>query len=94
MVVHGWLDPDRAAAVELLKGRADAIVSGRTLGDLSPLERAGVIIVTKTQMALLDPHDMETLLRGAHLVDQIGLATWGPNQRPRKSSVDVLDMLQ
>lgn len=94
MVIHGWLDPDRAAAVELLRVRADRIVSGRSLEALSPLERAGVIILTKTQMSLLDPNDMETLLRGAHLVDKIGLATWGPNQRPSKSSVDVLDMLQ
>ena len=94
MLVHGWLDPDRAAAVELLRGRGAAIVASRPLGALSPLERAGLIIITKTQMSLLDPHDMETLLRGAHLVDQIGLATWGPNQRLKKSSVDILDFFQ
>jgi hypothetical protein len=94
MVVHGWLDPEQTAAVELLKGTCDRLVSGRSLERLSPLERAGVIILTKATMSLLDPHDMETLLRGAHMVDAIGLATWGPSQKPRKSSVELLGFIQ
>ena len=94
MLIFGLMDPDRAAAVDILNERLRALVSSRPIERLSPHERAGVIILTKVTMSLLNPDDMGTLLQGELAVDAIGSATWGPVRVRGRSSVELLGLLK